>query len=528
MEKNIRAAWNKRKRFLILLSAFHLCLDAEAQNGSKYFTTLEINKPVRDLISSSGFSTPLQSFINITTVFMNGQDRLIRASSVSMNQYDLPDSTAPDITISQDEKNQYLNTTIKEVITYKDSVAYVISYLTQSFYSIRSFYLENGKWLNAGEDGKSSVENARNYIKSIAMSDMKKLRRFYEFAAPSANVTVLTEYLKKNSIAAVTFLLQQLQAHKLVIYGEIHQRKISWEFLRKCIQDKKFAVSSGTVVMELPSHKQHDIDIFLAKDTIDHNLLLDIFREAYFDGWYDKGMYDFILQVWNTNHKLGKGSKIKIVLADTPRPYKTFGTEDDIKKSDRNYNRDSFMAEIILKYFVSSKDKRNTLFIVGTGHVAKTLKSAGSILKQKMGSNCYTIFTHGPEASNWTKIPERLRHGVFDKAFYNVGSRPLGFNLKNSPHGKEPFDGLYYEAEGSFFDNYDGYVFLGPLDDEPNGEVLEDLFSPKFIQELDRRYSLLGKNLLKEWKLKELSKKDILNNLYTEHSKKRFPYLPGL
>lgn len=95
---------------------------------------------------------------------------------------------------------------------------------------------------------------------------------------------------------------------------------------------------------------------------------------------------------------------------------------------------------------------------------------------------------------------------MFDYAFYKSGDQPVALELKNSPFGNELFDGLYYDGSGTYQDNFDGYLFLGSLDKEPNDECLVDLYSDKFILEMDRRLRLEGSSLKEDWGLNELSK----------------------
>lgn len=76
------------------------------------------------------------------------------------------------------------------------------------------------------------------------------------------------------------------------------------------------------------------------------------------------------------------------------------------------------------------------------------------------------------------------------------GNRPVGFALKDSPFGKEPFDGIaeikYDYRTGSYADNYDGYLFLHSLADEPQNMALTEIFTSAFIEEMKRRAAILG------------------------------------
>ena len=306
------------------------------------------------------------------------------------------------------------------------------------------------------------------------------------------------------------------------MYGDIHFRKWSWDLCREVIKDKRFVESTGIIFMELGSNCQNKINRFLAKDKLDTELLLDVFREYQIDGWDERGKFEFIVDIWKINKNLPLKKRIKIILVDTPRPFNTINSQEELRANRTTEDeRNLYMAQTIENYL--RHDDRNTFFTVGTAHICKSLKSAGAILSGKLNKNeTYSIFTHSPRMDNRIDIPERIRHGIFDYAFYEIGNKPMAFELIDSPFGKEPFDGFYNEGINSFQDNYDGYVFLGPLDEEPEGEILFDLYSDKFITELNRRYSWYNSNLKDWWELEDSDKKSVLEYLIKNLPEKRW------
>ena len=104
------------------------------------------------------------------------------------------------------------------------------------------------------------------------------------------------------------------------------------------------------------------------------------------------------------------------------------------------------------------------------------------------------------------------------------GNKPIGFKLEGSPFGAEPFDGIYeikYKtATGSYQDNFDGYLFLAPLADEPKATPLTEVFTDEFVNEMKRRASVMkNDNLRRIWfgrKASELTKEYITETLLQE------------
>jgi len=479
------------------------------------FKEIPIDKKLKEFKDTMDLSSPLKSFISISYIMANGRNRLWRKVSTQLFT-DLPDSTAPDTKLSDEKKDRYLNSTIKLMITYKDSLARIISQLKDTIYLIRCVGLENGKWINWGEDYRRSLDAAKERCYQDADYILGNLRKSMKFAKIPTDTLSFVDYLNKRGRDSKEFVLEKLKQYRLVLYGEIHRRKVSWDFLQQVVGDKRFPDKTGVIFMELGSNKQQEMDQFYANKSIDRELLLNIFKDYMIDGWDDKGKFDFLISVWNLNQGLPENKKIKVVLVDTPRIFTEEGRKSD------TIDRNQFMAQEIFDYLGSNKDRRNALFIVGSGHVLKSLESAGSLLSKKMPSDCYMIFTHCPRMDNIAIIHDRIRHGMFDYAFYKHGDIPVAFDLKGSPFGKEPFDGLYLDGWGSYQDNFDGYIFLGSLDKEPNGELLLDMYDENFIKEIDRRYKLYGGDFLQDWGLTELSRKAVIDKILSEQTKTRW------
>jgi len=213
-------------------------------------------------------------------------------------------------------------------------------------------------------------------------------------------------YLKKNGQAPKSFVLDKLANHKLVIYGETHKRKASWDLLKSVINDPSFSKRTGIVFLEMSSDSQEKMDRFFANESMDREIILDILRSVQSEGWDDRGMYEFVIDLWNLNRRLDEKEKIKVVLADIQRPFGSMKTQEDLLNWLVNApDRDQQMADIIEASMKSRKDERGGLFIVGMGHAFKarieTDKfkwiSAGARLKERFSEqDVFITLTHMP------------------------------------------------------------------------------------------------------------------------------------
>ena len=159
------------KLFSALISVF-IITTINAQQLNSDFRTIIVNKKVKEFPDKFDLSSPLNSFITLKYILLNGKDGLQRKIVPEKKTSFVADSTAPDQEVAEDVRQQHLNTIIQDIIFYKDSVAFITSKLFQdngdAFYSVRNFQPEHGKWVVNGEDLFQDVESVNKYILQFA------------------------------------------------------------------------------------------------------------------------------------------------------------------------------------------------------------------------------------------------------------------------------------------------------------------------------------------------------------------------
>lgn len=334
----------------------------------------------------------------------------------------------------------------------------------------------------------------------------------------------MVNYVKKNCQAPKEYMLDKLAHYKLVIYGEVHKRKASWDLLRSILKDPSFSKKTGTVFLEIGRDNQAKMDSFFAGKQMDKEILLTVFRNIQMQGWDDRGMYEFIVDLWNLNKKLSRNNRVKVVLVDISRPWSSLKTKEEFINFFKNIpDRNQQMADLIGTTIASQSDRRGSLFVVGFGHAfkskitfgEKSYVSAGAYLKERLSAKeVFITCPHSGIIGNTGKLKGMTTNGLFDYSFAENGNKPLSFNLANSPFGKEHFDlmiELPSESVGTFEDYFDGYIFFMPLADEGPYYVLPELFTEEFLQELHRRAGVCGYDQWQEYgaKIKDITMKDI-------------------
>lgn len=113
------------------------------------YTVLDVDKVVRGFPEMKGLSSPLHAFVSVSYLFAGGRNSGYKkmASFTLQERLGTMEDKMPD----EATRNHYLDVQIKKVLTYKDSVACVIT-PHRDFYGLWYFYREEGKWMSGGED----------------------------------------------------------------------------------------------------------------------------------------------------------------------------------------------------------------------------------------------------------------------------------------------------------------------------------------------------------------------------------------
>ena len=488
---------------------------ASLESGQK-FKSYSVNRVINYFPEKLDLSTPELAYATISRVIMaQGEEGKWRR--VSVKKYDspssgFPPSDAPRREVSKEEAEKWLNTKILEVRIFRDRYAGVIALLplTERLFDLRWFEKEEGEWRNTGNDqGRSdwkTIEDVRKFfdigIERGLEREIKLSNYENAVALKPTDVAPFVRYLKEHSEEPEAFVMEKLSSRVIVLLGEIHHRQQAWNFNCRLVERPDFHEKVGIIFMELSSHCQPKIDSFLASKILDTKPVIETLRETLSFGWAGQGTLDFFKTVWRVNQKLPADKKIRVILADIPRPYSKMKTREDLGKFS-GLNRDQFMADCISTTLCKYKnDNRNSLFLVGMGHVClgPNSTSAGSRLRDEWGPEAvYTIFTHTARISDRGEVFGRLRHGIFDSAFAEMGNKPIAFELKDSPFGSEIFDAMPEVIEGTYQDNFDAYLFLGPLKEDYRCPLIEGFYDEEFFRQLDRRNRISnGKSLAED------------------------------
>lgn len=405
--------------------------------------------------------------------------------------------------LSKEEAESFLTAEILEVHTWDGDYAVVIARMLGRKQVIDTRWLTrvNGRWLNEGNGGADSVEEARKEIRrGRAYQAAVRLRdNRPPIADPAAHLRPFVEFLKHEGQDPQQFVLAAIKEHRIVILSEVHHRPRYWAFNAALVRSPEFSQKVKAVYLELPSNDQPLVDRFLAAAEYDPQPVIEMLRDMLWTGWPDQPMLDFFRTVWEVNRQLPASKRLRIMLVDMARPWKEIQKREDWRKYD--VDRDKYMAENIVRDLdQNAADKRNTLFIVGYGHAMVNftrpgdypMKSAGWYLREKLGpASVFAVFPHSPVITNNGQVHGRLALGLFETAFGALDNKPIAFPLDHGPFGQLVFDADPERLTSDpYCRGYHAYLYLGPLEDEVFSPLIPGFYSDEFVRELDRRMRL--------------------------------------
>lgn len=494
----------------------------------------KVGKQVKDFpLDSINLSSPLNYYLSRAWVRLSGKGD--NWNKISTSKF--YDANATDEVVDDDFRSYVVNEQIDCIITYRDSVGCIVTHNEgEDFVLLNNCWIENGQWVNGGQGMADDAGDAQDKLLEQLPMALYNLPRIDIINHIPDDVTPFVNFLANEQDSPENFMLNMLATHKLVINGEYHRRKVSWDMLKRLISLPGFADIVGCIFMELPSYHQPLMDDFFNLETLDTNIIIKIFQDEQLNGWWDRGEFEFLCNLWEVNHSLPEDKKIRVVLADYQIPYSTITTQEEAREAE---DRNTHMADVVVNTIAQSEDKRNNLFLVGCAHAFKSkqfgiasaahgqdaAETAGAQIAERLGNdNVFTVFQHVLPGDNLGRNKSAIREGIFDLAFEKNGNRPIGFKLADSPFGFEPFDGIfeikYNTATGSYADNFDGYLFLAPLENEPKATPLTEIFTDEFVAEMQRRAAVLGMgNMRWMWfghRSQELTKEIIIDALLKE------------
>jgi hypothetical protein len=332
----------------------------------------------------------------------------------------------------------------------------------------------------------------------------------FSIAQISPKLSPYVTFLNNQWVSAKEYILNLFKTHDIVVICERDHREITqYDLLLDVIKDKRFITEVGNVFTELGvSNLNPDLNTFLhAKNLPEAEQQSQIlFFQRNMDPMFmwDKYNYTYLLKsLYNLNNQLSFQDAINLYPSNIPLDWK--------KVDSTNYkqtvlpllrNRDSVIAAQIIERFDkinrSFIKRKKALVIMNFRHAFKNefllehgqkINNVTEYLYEHYGNRVANVYLYGlnfDEKENQVL----LQKGKWDAAFKVTGNKSSGFNLINTPFGKDSFDLWPLKNSYNYQDVFTGFVFYKPINEMKLVTGIPGYIDSSFANEFFRRLFL--------------------------------------
>lgn len=335
-------------------------------------------------------------------------------------------------------------------------------------------------------------------------------RTLFFLTTGSFNTPFIPNHSKKTTSPYVTFLKNQNNAtdyilelfnkNDIVILCEgLHPEMTQYDFIYELISDKRFIKKVGNIYSEVGSSTQQaNLDSLMSM----RNLTMDEFESRlvnitrdylHYPIWENTNYFNYLKRLYALNQTLPENLQIKHNFNDLECNWNEIKNKKDYQsKIKSNFIiRDKILAENILKSYenmlASNSDRRKCLVIMNSRHafgapknkqvkVGDTGESCATLIMNKYPHTSTNVLMNTVKSSfglSLSNLPPYvlpaqstpIHEGIWDNAFAENGNKAVGFDLNDSPFGKDQFDLFLIPTlkKFNYQDIFNGMVFFKPL-----------------------------------------------------------------
>jgi hypothetical protein len=279
-------------------------------------------------------------------------------------------------------------------------------------------------------------------------------------------------------------ILDLYKTHDVVLFGEMHDAKLNYEFRLALLKYPRFADTVQDFVIESGnSLYQETLDDFILKlKDVPPQDLRPVWRNTTMPtGVWDPPIYEaFIRAVREVNAARPPDKRIRLLAGDPPIDWRTVATGDDFQKFLAQRDEAPFM---IIDREVLRKG-RKALVIYGGAHLIKAegRKTIRALLEEKYPGKAYSL------------IPWSVRYNPVDvfQGIPGVGAAPAFLRLDGPGWAGVTAKKIFrYLPDRPVGEVMDAILYLGSGPDEMLNEAPEALNDAVYQAELKRRRGIL-------------------------------------
>lgn len=313
------------------------------------------------------------------------------------------------------------------------------------------------------------------------------------FSFSQREIVPYVDFLK-NQQTPKEYIFQLWENSDIIILGERdHRDTTQYNLILDILSDNRFIENVGYLYLEVGVVNATDEANSLIKGKFasqsDFNkkfTKLQMKEVWHPQPWLNHNSYQLLYGLNKINRNLAQDKQITLGLIDmefswddmTPEKYKHFTT---VEMNKEFTTREKIMADNFLKFYSNQpfrNGQKKALIITSREYAGKQTFSYLNKETKRQAGYIKDVYVDKVKtvAFNWYKwlpldwhkgvLPNKTNglsaDGKWDAAFELTGCTPVGFNLENSPFGKDEYDYLY-SKDLKWKDVFDGYIFYEPF-----------------------------------------------------------------
>ncbi len=336
-------------------------------------------------------------------------------------------------------------------------------------------------------------------------------------ATYNAALRPYVEFLGQQKTPAKDYILSLFKDHDIVVLCERHHPEITqYDLFLSLASDPRFLDSVGNIFTEVGTITQAaKVNAFLAEeglpqDSVDRAVASFQRNCSDLPFWEKTNYAYFVRGLYGLNQALPAARKVRLFNSDLPFDWNTIdSTRLRVFQDSLVDVRDSVIASQIIRKFdeirASPGTRHKALVIMNYRHAFRhDTENAQGIIRRNVGRFLFDRY-RGRFANafinNVALVSARadndvtcapIQGGMWDAAFKVANVKDMGFDFKGSPFGSDTFDIWPANVTWTWADEFDGFVFYLPLDEQMFVTGMPSFVDSAFAPEFARRVALFN------------------------------------
>lgn len=326
------------------------------------------------------------------------------------------------------------------------------------------------------------------------------------------------EFLKKENTSAKDYVLNLFEKEDIIIICErFHPEYTQYDFILDLIKDERFIKNVGNIFIEVCTRNHSkNIDYLLKSENLSKveidSLIRYITRSKSVHPIATNSNFPYLLnELRQINNDLAAEEKINLYPSDVSIDWKNM--DSDKYKEFWNTtirNRDKLMADYIINKFDSIQTngpkRKKALVIMNYRHAFgndfrgydnRKPDNVGRYLFEKYPEKTANILlntlTFSEVRSDNDMDVIAIQDGKWDASFKKLKMNNIGFDLIDSPFGKDYFDlWPFTDHNFTYSQVFNGFIHYTPIEKIKMVNGIENIVDSNFLQELKRRTLLVN------------------------------------